>query len=129
MKSIVLTSAENLTDWDRFLAEDGLKYKISSDNQYVIVSACGNDKIVEALIPNEVIIDGKIYPVCEVDMNGFYKCPQLAKVSLPPNLKKIGSGAFYGCKIKVVYVNGCRNIDLSQFTNYPKIRNYHPIHD
>lgn len=41
---------------------------------------------------------GKVFQVTEIGKNAFKKTPQLKKVIIGKNVRKIGANAFYGCK-------------------------------
>ena len=65
-----------------------------------------------------------IGPLTSIGEGAFYRCKALSSFYIPNTLKSIGKNAFYECtNIKSV------DIDSPSALYYPKIRNYHPIHD
>jgi hypothetical protein len=100
-----------------YRADDGVIYRIVGRNQFVEV--CSSDKdITEADLADEVVIDGKLYPVLAVGGEAFRNCPELTTVAFPASLKKIGNWVFYDSdKVEHYIFNGCRELDVTSLPN------------
>jgi hypothetical protein len=116
-KRIELTSEKNFIGDSTYKSDDGLVYSISGDNQYVEVGCAveARDTLVHADIANEVVIDGKLYPVTKTISQGFVNCMALEKVTFPPNMTYIGAYSFIVNrvyteslpKLKQIFLDGC----------------------
>lgn len=121
-KKIELTSEKNFIGDSSYKSDDGLVYKISSANQEVSVK-CDIDAratLVHADIANEVIIDGKTYPVTTIHGEAFSQCTALEKVTLPANMKSIAPYSFVFHedsfwnklpKLKNIVIDGCKALE------------------
>lgn len=56
--------------------------------------------------------------------NAYYYCSSLTSITIPKNVRSIGSAAFDGCSnIETVTIKGCPNIDDRGFAGCPRISN------
>ena len=61
---------------------------------------------------------GYVYPNQIIGASAFYKCPNLASISLPNTLKSIGENAFNGCKAtKMIVPDMVQTIGYGAFAN------------
>lgn len=77
-----------------------IKYSLSSDGSYAIVSGYRNyykESILEPFIPSTAQINGKSYPVKEIKDSAFYNCKKLKNITLSDSIITIGKEAFLGC--------------------------------
>lgn len=114
MEKMVLNSKEHLdASAGVYCAENGLKCRISEDNEHVKISMHLHDfnEAVDVTVPNEVVIDGMSYPVYEFKITPglIGRDARLQTVSLPRNLKMADFGEL---KFNVLYINGCRDLVL-----------------
>ena len=110
----MLNSKEHLdASAGTYCAENGLKCRISEDNEHVKISMHLHDfnEAVDVTVPNEVVIDGMSYPVYEFKIRPglIGRDARLQTVSLPRNLKMADLGEL---KFNVLYINGCRDLVL-----------------
>lgn len=79
-----------------------LLYKILDDgNKWAAVSKCslqqtagaGNTPL-DVVVPDSVILNGKVYAVAAINEDAFTDCKSVTSVSLPEGLLSIGKGAF-----------------------------------
>ncbi len=127
-KRIELTSEKNFIGDSKYKSDDGLVYRILSDNQAVSVECSdeARNTLVHADIANEVVIDGIVYPVVETSSEGFRECLSLEKVTFPPNMKLIRNYTFihrdgpfvYGNlpKLQHVVLDGCLDLENNDCT-------------
>ena len=54
--------------------------------------------MTKTTIPNQVIIEGKTYPVTAVNTGAFQNCKKLKSVVIGKGITSIGTKAFSGCK-------------------------------
>ena len=124
-----------------YKSDDGLVYAVNKENLFYKdekygPSACmGVDKdaretIEHADIANEVVIEGKVYPVTHTMLGGFIRCKELTTITFPENMKCIGQDSIYmpGAdfmprdsplpKLEKLTFNGCR--DFENFEYYIK---------
>lgn len=98
-------------------ARAGLKYTMSKDGTYYIVSGVENDKLTEYTVPKSY--KGK--PIAEIGANAF-KDSQATSITIPDSVTTIGVGAFSGCSnlesITLPFVGGSRNPSNVNF-QYP----------
>lgn len=73
-----------------------IKYAIDTENNTAVVSR-GADTIVNAVILEEVIYEGKAYPVVAIGEVAFMQCYQMKTVSIPDSVTSIGMSAFMFC--------------------------------
>ncbi len=73
-------------------SQDPLKYELSEDGEYYIVSGVNGN-------PTDVTIPAtyKNLPVKAIGDEAFSDCESLASITLPESITTIGSYAFYGC--------------------------------
>lgn len=120
-KRIELTSEKNFIGDSTYKSDDGLAYCISGDNQFVSVECdrYARNTLVHANIANEVVIDGKPYPVTMIRKEAFAQCAALEKVTLPANLKFIENYSFIMHdgplwdnlpKLKHIVIEGCKEL-------------------
>ncbi|MCH5229206.1 MAG: caspase family protein [Muribaculaceae bacterium] len=79
---------------------DGIKYTISGVGTKGIASVSVPDKKVlpsDVIIPDHIILDGREYPVTEIETNAFRGCKNLKTIVLPSTINKIGRSAFWNC--------------------------------
>ncbi len=78
---------------------EGLKYTLSEDETYYIVSIIGTatDIVIPATYNN--------LPVKEIGEKAFYNCYSLTRVTIPDSVTTIGYQAFYGCYKLVEVIN------------------------
>ena len=124
-----------------YKSDDGLVYAVNKDGLFYKEekygpSACvGVDKdvretIEHADIANEVVIEGKVYPVTHTMLSGFSSCKELTTITFPENMKCIVKDSIYmpGAdfmprnsplpKLEKLTFNGCR--DFENFEYYIK---------
>ena len=97
----------------------GLKYALSDDGEYYIVTGIGNCKDMDVEIP--VTYSG--LPVCEIAEWAFSKSV-ITSITLPDSIERIGYAAFNDCtNLKKVHIgNGIRSVGEFAFFNCEKIQ-------
>ena len=113
---------------------DGLVYAINKDDLFYKdekygPSACvgcdidSRETIEHADIANEVVIEGKVYPVTHTMLSGFSRCKELTTITFPENMKCIVQDSIYmpGAdfsprdrplpKLEKLVFNGCRDFE------------------
>lgn len=84
------TSEEMIMNSSEIISENGLQYKMRSDNLLSLVGA--EEGIVECVIPYSVHgID-----VYRIEEGAFRNCEKLVSVEIPDSIYEIGKNAFYG---------------------------------
>ena len=84
------------TVWPEYVelpASEGLKYTISADRTYYIVSGIGNCKDTDIVIPSTY--NG--LPVKEIGESAFRYCDSLTSIVIPDSVTNIGSSSFSFC--------------------------------
>ncbi len=76
-----------------WIATEGLKYTLSEDESYYIVSGIGTVKDKDVVIPDTY----NEKPVKEIGEKAFMACSNLTTVKIPDSITAIGSSAFQGC--------------------------------
>lgn len=104
--SCQLTVANPLViDYD--FIEDGIAYKINSDNETLTITYTDNRNsyannypgLVTANIPMTVTHDDVTYTVIAIAEHAFRNCKTLESVTIPITLTSIGTYAFAGCEV------------------------------
>lgn len=99
---------------------EGIKYELSSDGNYYIVTGC------EELSNPEVIIANKYnnLPVKEIANKAFENNDYITKVVMQSNLIKIGDRAFFDCDLlnKVTISDNIESIGKTAFYNCPMLQ-------
>lgn len=86
------------------LTAAGASYKVSAEDA-VTYQAPASKTIKSVVIPATVTVDGNVYKVTAIADNAFAKCKKLTKVTIGPNIVKIGKKSFAKCsKLKNVIV-------------------------
>ncbi len=67
-------------------------------NGKVAYAAPASKNMTKTTIPNQVIIEGKTYPVTAVNTGAFQNCKKLKSVVIGKGITSIGTKAFSGCK-------------------------------
>ena len=67
-------------------------------NGKVAYAAPASKNIRKTTIPNQVEIDGKTYPITEINTGAFKNCKKLKSVVIGKGITSIGTKAFSGCK-------------------------------
>ena len=80
---------------------DGISYDYSSESTLTVVRGAYSGDVV---IPDEVVINGKIYVVTAIGPNAFEHM-DITSVNIPPHVTSIGDYAFHWC-------DNLREIDL-----------------
>ncbi len=105
--------------------KEGLLYK---EEKYGPSACVGCDKdardtIEHADIANEVVIEGKVYPVTHTMIGGFISCKELTTITFPENMKCIVKDSIYMPaanfmqsdkplpKLEKLVFNGCRDFE------------------
>ena len=78
---------------ERMEEATGLKYKLSDDFTYYIVTGIGTEKRTAFAIP--ATYNGK--PVKEIGDGAFSNCSALTSINIPDSVTNIGGSAFYKC--------------------------------
>ena len=93
---------------------DDAVFKVTEDGS-VVFSDIDKAKVKgDYIIPGTIIVDGNSVPVTEIAPHAFEGCEDLVSVSIPENIKKIGAGAFKGCKnLEEIFCFSPLPIDLS----------------
>ena len=104
---------------------DGVEYSFykNADGTITIKLAdIGNaEKLV---IPGEITVAGKTWPVTEIEKECFMNNQKLKEVVMGSRITKIGAGAFSGCSNleKVTFSDGLINIEDKAFFNCSKLK-------
>ncbi|MBQ7961765.1 MAG: leucine-rich repeat domain-containing protein [Clostridia bacterium] len=92
-----------------------------SDNLYAHVSKSGWETISKFI--RKIVISDGIY---SIDSSVFSNLPNLTEVTLPSNLRSIGSNAFYGCKLlQSINIPSAVQIGSSAFCDCSALDNIH----
>ena len=73
---------------------DGVHYGIKNGEATVLQQ---KTTVADLTIPSSITYKDQTYMVTEISEKAFYNCTTLRYITLPENLKFIGSYAFYGC--------------------------------
>lgn len=76
----------------------GILYKVLVPGRSVGVNGVTNRKIVKAVVPDTVVIDGIKYQVTKISNNAFSKCTKLKSVTIGKNVTSIGNNVFRRCR-------------------------------
>lgn len=79
---------------------DGVKYTLKGSGINGKVSVKVRDKKSlpsDLVVPDAVLIDGRDYPVVELEEGAFKGCKRLKSVTLPNTVTSIGKQAFWNC--------------------------------
>ncbi len=80
------------------------------------VCIANKESATRAIIPRETEIDGKIYRVTEIALNGFMSSTKLKRVTLSPTVEKIGNTAFANCTaLEEMYLANVKVIGNNSF--------------
>lgn len=104
------------------LTAAGASYKVSAED-VVTYQAPASKTVKSVVIPATVTVDGNVYKVTAIADNAFAKCKKLTKVTIGPNIVKIGKKAFAKCsKLKSVIVKSTviTSVGKSAFTGTAK---------
>ncbi len=74
---------------------DNVKYEKLSDSTCMVIGCCGDLK--DAVIPNEVVLNGARYRVTDMRSECFKDCKSLTSISLPDSVTSLGNSCFSGC--------------------------------
>ena len=108
--------------------DEYLKYKLSDDNAYYIITGIKDLKeFAEIKIPSEY--NGK--PVKEIGSSAFSGCGKLIKVTIPDSITSIGEKAFSNCNglISITIGNNLESIDTDAFRGCCKLIEIHDYSD
>ena len=73
---------------------DGLVYEVTSNGEARLLYGKNPG---EVNIPDEVVVDGKSYPVTSIAPYAFYERTDITGIYLPQYLREVDDFAFYGC--------------------------------
>lgn len=76
-------------------AVNGMKYRLINDTTAFLLKYTGSASTVK--IPDSIKVESNTYIIKRIDRHAFSYNKSITSVQLPPTLKEIGSGAFYGC--------------------------------
>lgn len=81
-----------------FNAGHSLLFKQKKDSEKLCLIGYENFKtLVKVVIPSQITIKGKSYPVVEIGEHAFIDCINLTEVIIPETVKYIGAAAFWNC--------------------------------
>lgn len=89
-----------MTSFAKDVVIDGVKYTLHGSGNLGKVSIKADNKKnmpADLIIPELVVIDGREYPVTEIEKEGFWGCKNLRTVVLPNTITKISQSAFRNC--------------------------------
>lgn len=73
---------------------DGLVYELQANGEARLLYGKNPG---EVNIPDEVVVDGKSYPVTSIAPYAFYERTDITGINLPQYLREVDDFAFYGC--------------------------------
>lgn len=106
---------------------DGVHYGIKNGEATVLQQ---KTTVADLTIPSSITYKDQTYMVTEISEKAFYNCTTLRYITLPENLKFIGSYAFYGCsslyrttipanveKIGIYAFSECKELAILRFAS------------
>lgn len=99
------------------------KYTVDSEDT-VIYEDSDNDAATSVIIPDTVVLNGKLYKVTKISDGAFSKNTSLKKVAIGSNIETIGAKAFSGCSnLTSISMNGnsLKTIEAGAFENCKKL--------
>lgn len=93
-------------------SETPLKFKVVDGYAQVVKDDSYKD-LDSVLIPENVKIDGEIYPVKSIGDSAFYWCENLIKIDIPSSIIRYGNYSFANCK-------SLSSIEIPKITYIPK---------
>lgn len=111
---------------EEFIVDDILYNVLSSTDYTVEVAAYQNPSTSSVTIPNTISYDGKTWKVVAIGDLAFseYNPEVLQEITIGDNVKRIGAGAFSGCR-NLERVYGCASVEsigLNAFKNCSSLK-------
>ena len=109
----VSSEEDSSVDDEEKTSSEGLKYTLSNDKTYYIVSGVGTCNDEKIVIPSTY----DDLPVKEIGVNAFYLKSEVKEIIIPVGLTSIGVGAFQGCRglMRITIPKSVTNIEASAF--------------
>lgn len=98
--SIALLALTALTMAGKSIVVDGIRYTLNGTGTNATVSIKVADKKAlpaHVVVPPQILIDGREYPVTTVEKEAFINCKEMQSVVIPPTVTQYGQFAFLNC--------------------------------
>ncbi len=76
---------------------DNIRYELIKGQNEAKCRAAKSKELVNVEIPERVSINGRFYPVTQIEEKGFERCKNLRSIVIPKTVNYIGAEAFWNC--------------------------------
>lgn len=109
---------------DNRVTINGFEYRIDTNSGSVSLSRINVPKDGKIKLPDEITINGKVYPVTSIDNGAFKGNKDIKEIQIGNNVKTIGDSAFEGCTNlkKVKFTSGLKKVGKNAFKGCTKLK-------